>query len=74
MPPCRTRLRYDQMRYLLESSVAETHLHIAYYAFIQGVVLKWNYVMQIIESVGLQFQLLVEVIHQCFIPALAGQV
>ena len=55
------------------SSIALTHPHSAYCAFVHGVVPKWNYVMRTIKSVGLLFQPLEEVIHQHFIPALTGQ-
>ena len=51
------------------SSIAETHPHSAYCAFVHGVVSKWNYVMHTIESVGSLFQPLEDVIHQIlFLP------
>ena len=45
----------------------------AYCAFVHGVIPKWNYAMQTIESVGSLFQPLEEVIRQHFIPALTGR-
>ena len=38
------------------SSITETHPHIAYCAFVYGVIPKWNYVMQTIKSMGSLFQ------------------
>ena len=61
----------DEM--LTLSSIAETHPHSAYCAFVHGVVPKWNYAMRTIKSVGSLFQPLEEVIHQYFIPALTSQ-
>ena len=55
------------------SSIAETHPHSAYCAFVHGVVPKWNYVMRTIKSVGSLFQPLEDVIHRHFIPALIGR-
>ena len=55
------------------STIAKTHPHSAYGAFIHGILHKWNYVMRTIESVGSLFQPLENVIHQHFIPALTGQ-
>ena len=55
------------------STIAKTHPHSAYCAFIHGILHKWNYVMHTIESVGSLFQPLENVIHQHFIPALTGQ-
>ena len=52
------------------SSIAETHPHSIYCAFVHGVVPKWNYLMRTIESVGSLFQPLEDAIHQKFIPAL----
>ena len=53
-------------------SIAETHPHSTYCAIVHGVVPKWNYVMQTIESVSCLFQPLEDVVHQHFIPALTG--
>ena len=56
------------------SSIAESHPHSAYCAFVHGVVPKWNYVYNAtIESVGSLFQPLEDVINQKFIPALTGR-
>ena len=44
------------------SFIAETHSTCC--AFVQGVIPKWNCVMQTIESVDSLFQPLKEVIHQ----------
>jgi len=55
------------------SSIAQTHPHSAYSAFVHGVIPKWNYVMYTIESVGPLLQPLEDAIHQHFIPALTGQ-
>ena len=57
---------------ILTSSIAETHPHSVYCAFVHDVVPKWNNVMQTIKSVGSLFQPLEEVIHQHFIPELVG--
>ena len=55
------------------SSIAETHPHSAYCAFVHDVVPKQNYVMRTIEFVGSLYQPLEEVIHQYFIPAPTGR-
>ena len=66
------RLRHTWLDEILAlSSIAGTHPHSAYCAFVHGVVPKWNYVMRMIESVSCLFQLqpLEDVTHQHFIPA-----
>ena len=55
------------------STIAKTHPHSAYGAFVHGILHKWNYVMRTIESVGSLFQPLEDVLHQHFIPALTGR-
>ena len=52
------------------SAIAKTHPHSAYSAFVHGVIHKWNYVMQTIESIGCLLQPLEKAIHEHFIPAL----
>ena len=49
---------------LTSSTIAKTHPHSAYGAFVHVILHKWNYVMHTIESVGSLFQPLENVIHQ----------
>ena len=58
------RLRYGQMKYLLYLQLLRLILHdSAYCTFVYVVIPKWNYVMQIIESMGSLFQPLEKVIY-----------
>ena len=52
------------------STIAKTHPHSTYAAFVHGVLCKWNYVMHTVDLVGSLFQPLKDAIHEHFIPAL----
>ena len=55
------------------STIAHTHPHAAYTAFVHGVIGRWQYLMQTINNTSPLFQPLEDAIIQQFIPALTGQ-